>query len=921
MRRQKVNKRISLLLLFSASVHCYEVETHGLLTKNAFDFSVMGLRNSASVDQYRRLGFDRVDPNDPSEQIGLASCQSTGDDPKQDAYIDALPEWLSTVAPDAGNRKFRCIQAYEHGSFPPAYRGLVDDPQFGSVTAVRLEAWVMRGVIREDDLKADKYTTAVRPDADPWGDKDRPVNHFYVPVSNQEGTPLNFGERALDWAMGEITPLQAQVVPDPSRGNHFSYIDARRNYFQALTYRQPGEASVGKATVDSAVRQNLWASTMLSLGHIIHLLQDQASPQHARAEAHNYVCRGVLSLFNEDVATRTYENFINFRVMRANFEIAAPSPPGRPNYVGTNPCEEERWIKMFEASGQTSPPALTSWLRPGNAYPVPQFAVQRKFFTTRSNDGANIGSTSLATLNARAGLGDYSNRGFYTEGKMQGNLLFPFISPPRQSNDASFTDGEIGSVIVPGKGKVKFKALFWQVPDAVAPTFADAGLNAQGKAPIVSYGQWGFLGGFGVKRRILTLANYNQMADMLAPRAIAYSTGLINFFFRGKIAVEAPLDGLIAAMDHGIAHNVVDGFPRCTVTVNTPENWCTVGRVYGFTKIRLKIRNDTASITESGSGDVVAQDMVSTVSSPSTASNAGLYAVARYHRNPCYQPDLSGERRVDSLGVITEPAGCLNARTDVQEISVSKPKVLSASELNNSSAQPVSFDFSEDPIPINATDLILQVVYRGQLGAETDGIAVGSIDVKEPSYLTYWNNSDYGGCNGQWFASTLPAGCGGLGVTFAVPNPSNLCLGSQLLLSHTTSLHGALQVGRYLRVGVLVDDRIITSRARSAVTGLGTVIRNRAFAGQRRQSDREIPTASFPYVSEPFYSKRGLVGSFSPQPFYKLHAADPQPLSDSGPLDVGTLTPVLVTTQLPFAGEFTFPDVGVSNPACPTPSP
>jgi hypothetical protein len=33
-----------------------------------------------------------------------------------------------------------------------------------------------------------------------------------------------------------------------------------------------------------------------------------------RGEAHNYLCRGFLSNFNQDVANRTYENFSNFRV-------------------------------------------------------------------------------------------------------------------------------------------------------------------------------------------------------------------------------------------------------------------------------------------------------------------------------------------------------------------------------------------------------------------------------------------------------------------------------------------------------------------------------------------------------------------------------------------------------------------------------
>jgi len=625
----------------------------------------------------------------------------------------------------------------------------------------------MRGVIREDDLKADKYTTALRPDADPWGDQDRPINHFYDPVTNESGTPLGgiFTQRSLNWAMGEANPLQPASVPDPSRGNHFSYMDARRNFFLALTYKTTGTTSATLTTTDSLIRQNLWASTMLSMGHVVHLLQDQASPQHARAEAHNYVCRGFFSLFNAPEATRTYENFINYRVIRLNFGRVGNPPSG---YTATNLCEEKGWQKAFADSGQIDPPLIASWLRTGggNTYPVPQFSVQRKFFTTRENDASGI-STPIPMLNMRAGLGDYSNRGFYTEGKMAGSGNHAFISPPRLTSDPSFTDGVFKEVIVPGKGKVKSKGLLWQVPDAVAPGYPDTGLTG-GKAPIVSYGQWGFFGTLGVKRRILTLDNYNQMADMLAPRAVAYTTGLINFFFRGKLEIEPITQRVFGVLNQGEPHTVnADGYP--TRTSN--------GKIFGFEKIRLKIRNSTDVITESGTNQTV----------PQVVGMGKLVAVARYHRNPCYKPDLSGERVVGFVvpplaATITEPACPQGLRTNYQEISVSAPlQINSAADLPGGSGgtPPATveklFDFSADPIPVNATDLFIQVVYRGQLGDETDGIAVGNVDVQEPTFTGAWNNTDYfySDLSQLWFAANGAVPAKGI-------EPFNICTGSAL---------------------------------------------------------------------------------------------------------------------------------------------
>ena len=466
-------KRFLALVWVASAASASEVETHGLITLEAYKISVLQQTSSLNPNPlYTRLGFDRQDSQNPYFQPDLADCQTSGSDPKQAAYMDAVGAWLDgNTAPDTNNRKFRCIQDYEKASFPPVYRGLTvqTGEQLGPTPAVRLEAWLMRGVIREDDLKAEKYTTAVRPDPDPWGDQDRPVNHFFVPQRNGSGVvpfanPLFDPLSSLQWAMGvarNTDALQPNPAPDPGRGNHFSYMDAKRNFFQALTYKVAQPPTTALTKRDSDTRQNLWPSTMLALGHVIHLLQDQASPQHARGEPHNYVCRGIASLFNQNVATRTYENFINFRVVRAKFEIDSPSPPGQRNYVSTNPCEEKRWIKMFEESGQTRPPSLNAWLPPGpnggvNNYPVPQFSITRKFFTTRSPGTTDIGAQTPPELDKRAGLGDYSNRGFYTEKNMAGGSLLPFISPPRLSSDPAFSDGELLPPLnVPGLGKVK----------------------------------------------------------------------------------------------------------------------------------------------------------------------------------------------------------------------------------------------------------------------------------------------------------------------------------------------------------------------------------------------------------------------------------------------------------------------------------
>jgi hypothetical protein len=57
------------------------------------------------------------------------------------------------------------------------------------------------------------------------------------------------------------------------------------------------------------------------------------------------------------------------------------------------------------------------------------------------------------------------------------------------------------------------------------------------------------------------------------------------------------------------------------------------------------------------------------------------------------------------------------------------------------------FDFPTE-IPINIMDAYLQVVFRGQLGAESDAVVVATNDISEPTYLGISNSTDYVWING-----------------------------------------------------------------------------------------------------------------------------------------------------------------------------
>jgi hypothetical protein len=58
------------------------------------------------------------------------------------------------------------------------------------------------------------------------------------------------------------------------------------------------------------------------------------------------------------------------------------------------------------------------------------------------------------------------------------------------------------------------------------------------------------------------------------------------------------------------------------------------------------------------------------------------------------------------------------------------------------SAQDLTFTFPVQ-LPINAWDVVLQVVYRGLLGAEGDAVVVATKDISEPTFVAFFNATDY----------------------------------------------------------------------------------------------------------------------------------------------------------------------------------
>jgi hypothetical protein len=939
-------KSVAVIALATCgTAHAYDYATHALVTDHAYRDSVLNPTNANTIVPV--IGLDRLDLNYP---FGFQGSQG------QVSYFDeaAVTNPAVTLPPVTPFEYARPPEPQERA----IYDILVNGGYVPGTTGVGIEeqvrSWLMRGTIREDDndgrllLDHGDWITADVRDQDPYGPIARAPKHFYDPIYDRAfdfQTLCNAYtcQKSIVWSLGRTDPLHpGSDTEDLSRRNHFTWQDARNNYWWALTLERidPTTLTVqGKAADSSQERLGRLASTIHDLGHVVHLLQDTGQPQHVRNDSHAPPRVAMLFLPGEGLPDGAYEDFTEYRVQR-DYPAAIANPI---RGVGNSLVEMDETLP----SANALPTVVLGQFNyyPGSGGSV-QFSTPVKFFTTRHIETG----TDNATVLTRRGLADFSNHSFFTAQTLPG---FRECQPPESPsctptagptytlppNDVTTTGYAL--INQDSGAQANHRTIYlgeytFPITDKVSPSY-DASINELaafgGKAPLVTKTIWSdtmppteaatFSASVGY---VISYENMRYMADVMLPRTIGYSAGMINFFFRGRIQVDAPTDGLFALVDHALPHTVdANGYPHCSTTVlgaSGEPDLCDSSSIFGFTKVRVKIHNNTPAITESGTtGPAIAQSMSATTATPG-ASGPRLVAVARYHRNLCYGATLQGEAVVNYLGVTTENNCAAGNRTNYQEISVSKPAAMSSTDLNGTTSMPIAFDFSSDPIPINATDLFIQVVYRGQLGDEPDGIAVGSIDVREPTYITLWNNSDYAGCNGAWVTANAP-GCTysnnsiGKGILTAF-----MCIGGQSVYSRvSTGGNGNILLGKYVRLAALLDNQSHKTRANLIVGTESLAVKvDRTITGQTRQASMEIETIAQPYVPDPMFTKRGMVGSFRPIPFYLVIGTDPQPTNDMGALDVGALPPSFGVVAPDTGGILNFPNAPPNPvPGCTSP--
>jgi hypothetical protein len=611
---------------------------------------------------------------------------------------------------------------------------IIDDVGNTRFTGLTLPAshtipgWIIRGSIREDDNTIETAQGNSTGSGDePGGVFQRVYGHFYDPVNDRPLTvkvptgtvppvvfvPVVLGPKSTEWALKAGTTIPYTPYANPVAGeNHYNVPSAREAMWRALTLKTRifndlpltngnNLALTSVAAQREDERNAYWATMFRAVGDVVHLLQDAGQPQHTRNDAHS----GLGCLPGTDTCVFGHasfaENYFAARTLQSGqFTLEEGLTATKPGQVISTSAAQLKY----------------------DGYAPPTFTHFSDYFSTDTGGGNASGK----------GLANYSNRGFFSFGTNIGNTDFPL------PNESALTYSDItgptvkdmsGNVVAGGKATITFRngSVTDTVTGAVEPNVKlstegvfDQFLIQKGQAP----------------RYTLNYYNYDDQARLLIPRAVAYSAGLIDYFFRGQMEVNLPAEGIYAIIDHA------DTLSNC-------KDDC------GFKKIKAKVKNTTPPIVESGTNTTYAQDMTGGV----------MVAVAKFHRNNCYLPDLSGEYvqeilppgaggfRPTTTIVIQVTDQWQPCRSQTEEIVTSLPT--SVASLAAGIENTFSFNFDK-PIPINAVDLYLQIVYRGKLGAEDDAVAVQTIDISEPNYAVFAGTTGTGLMN---FGSAYAISC------------------------------------------------------------------------------------------------------------------------------------------------------------------
>jgi hypothetical protein len=362
---------------------------------------------------------------------------------------------------------------------------------------------------------------------------------------------------------------------------------------------------------DSATREERLVKTFKSVGMVMHLLQDMAVPAHTRNDMSSH-------LFNSYSPLKWFSN---------PFE----------KYV----------INHYSAISNTP-------IKPTFAAPF----RHTDFWDKDTYSGVNPSNST------DQGLAEYSNANFFSDSTIPTNgpsVEHQFPNPQITSASYICTD------TLPGSKKPTKYISRTPCPTSggtVDHLAAVSLVNSESDSSSAST----------IKKAWLDNNVHDTYASDLLPRTVGYSAALLDYFYRGKIDITVPANGLYSMIP---------------------------GTATEFTSVKLRAKNSSTAGEEMTDGSI--------------------QLVVKYK--------VAQEDPFKSGPVTTTP--------DFSYIVVPEKNNI---RLITRSYTDFNFDLTQTPIPLYATDVYLQLVYKGNLGNENGAVAVGFKDISEPTPIDMFNN-------------------------------------------------------------------------------------------------------------------------------------------------------------------------------------
>ena len=350
---------------------------------------------------------------------------------------------------------------------------------------------------------------------------DRALNHFYDPVNNQ-GLAIGFATPI--WAqisscnIGQAAPYEPY---ESSSIQCFSLQDATSYFRYALTDSDPD------------VRAKQFGDLFLTIGHVVHLVQDMAQPQHVRNDVHcdASVCEVLFDLFPtlKEHGPSLYEAFAMSQINS-----------GRVSNLQGYPLVSLKTAKSDWTTG-TAPGQ-----RQGLAdFTNLNFVSATTNFIVDNNGNFQAGSYQYPVQDVTKTINIaidqlYDPPVVTINGTPQPLYTLPSQSEPTQIKNycASQSNGCMVSFVDTTVNDYLNPTLSLEDPFASSYSIFNADLNDFNVCTIPGTVDGTALPGT-CKLFSLNNVTYAVDANFLLPRAVGYSAGLINYFFRGKLGVKA----------------------------------------------------------------------------------------------------------------------------------------------------------------------------------------------------------------------------------------------------------------------------------------------------------------------------------------------------------------------------------------------